>query len=259
MSELTPSRPSRIPWRVLLLLLLVAVAVASFVVFPVKDWLQSALEYIQAFQEGGSAHWGAAILAGMYILACVLFIPGSVLTLGAGFALGLIWGTVAVSVGATLGASAAFLIGRTIGRRWIEGKLSKNQKFNAIDEAVGKQGFKIVLLTRLSPIFPFNLLNFAFGTTKVSFRDYFLASWIGMIPGTIMYVYFGTTLKSLADVVAGKVEGGLAQNIMLIVGLIATVIVTVFITRVARKALNETISGEENPDDSKLAKGAAHA
>lgn len=153
MSELTPSRPSRIPWRVLLLLL-VAAAMASFVVFPVKDWLQSTLEYIQAFQEGGSAHWGAAILAGLYILACVMFLPGSILTLGAGFALGLKWGMVAVSAGATLGACAAFLIGRTIGRRWIEGKLSKNKKFRAIDEVVGKQGFKIVLLTRLSPIFP---------------------------------------------------------------------------------------------------------
>ncbi len=153
MSELILSRPSRVPWRVLLLLLLAAAAVASFVLFPIKDWLQSTLEYIQAFQEGGSAHWGAAILAGLYILACVLFLPGSILTLGAGFALGLMWGTVAVSVGSTLGAGAAFLIGRTIGRRWIESKLARNDKFRAIDEAVGKQGFKIVLLTRLSPIF----------------------------------------------------------------------------------------------------------
>ena len=102
--------------------------------------------------------------------------------------------------------------GRTLARGFIEAKISHNPRFRAIDQAVKHEGFKIVLLTRLSPVFPFNLLNYAFGLTPVSLRDYFLASWIGMLPGTVMYVYLGSAAKNLADLAAGKVEGGTGQQ-----------------------------------------------
>jgi uncharacterized membrane protein YdjX (TVP38/TMEM64 family) len=110
---------------------------------------------------------------------------------------------------------------------------------------VAAGGFKIVLLTRLSPLFPFTLLNYAFGLTKVRFRDYVLASGIGMLPGTVMYVYLGSTVKELGDIAAGSVEGGPAQLVLFFVGLAATVVVTVYVTRLARRALRQAVPDAE--------------
>ena len=115
---------------------------------------------------------GAMLIVLLYIAACVLMLPGSILTLGAGALFGVVTGTIAVSLGSTVGACAAFLVGRTVARRRIAPKVSANPRFAAIDRGVGREGFKIVLLTRLSPIFPFNMLNYAFGLTKVSFIHY---------------------------------------------------------------------------------------
>jgi uncharacterized membrane protein YdjX (TVP38/TMEM64 family) len=216
-------------------LLLVGV-ITGAVFFPLKEWLVKALEWTQ-----GLGVWGPVFVAAFYIIACILFLPGSVLTLGAGFLFKVITGTITVSIGSTLGACAAFWVGRTFARAWISHKVEANEKFAAIDKAVGQQGFKIVLLTRLSPIFPFNLLNYAFGLTRVSFWKYALASWIGMIPGTIMYVYFGAGLRSLTDIAAGKVETGRAGQVFFWLGMGATIVVTVYVTRIARKAIKEAV------------------
>ena len=218
-------------------LLLVTAMGFGFFLLPVRDYISQFLEQVK---EMGTL--GPVLLAALYIPACLLFLPGWILTMGAGFAFGVVRGTIAVSVGSTLGAVAAFLVGRTLARDWIEQKVAGNARFRAIDRAVGQQGFKIVLLTRLSPIFPFNLLNYAFGITKVSLRDYVLASWIGMLPGTVMYVYLGSAVKSLSDLVAGKVDGGVGQKVLFALGLLATIAVTVLVTRIARKALQESIS-----------------
>lgn len=180
---------------------------------------------------------GPVIFILMYIVACVFFIPGSVLTLGAGAMFGVIKGSVFVSVGSTLGATAAFLVGRYVARDWVARKISKNAKFAAIDQAVGNEGWKIVGLTRLSPVFPFALLNYAYGLTKVSLRDYVLASWVGMMPGTVMYVYIG----SLARLGVDAQQTTTAQTVLKIVGLLATVAVTVYVTKTARKALRTRI------------------
>jgi uncharacterized membrane protein YdjX (TVP38/TMEM64 family) len=220
---------------------------AAVILLPVKDWLVAMLAWTQNL-----GVWGPVFVAAFYIVACILFLPGSVLTLGAGFIFKVFIGTITVSIGSTLGACAAFLVGRTIARDWISRKIIANEKFAAIDNAVGQQGFKIVLLTRLSPIFPFNLLNYAFGLTKVSFTKYALASWIGMLPGTVMYVYFGAGLRSLADVATGKVETGAAGQIFFWFGLAVTIVVTVFVTHLARKALKQTVPkspGENKSQD----------
>ena len=139
----------------------------------------------------------------LYILATVLFLPGSILTLGAGLLFGLVLGFVYVSIASTLGATAAFLTGRYLARDWVARKIEGNTTFRAIDDAVAEGGWRIVGLTRLSPIFPFNMLNYAFGLTQVSLRDYFFASWIGMMPGTVMYVYLGSLAGSLAALGSG--------------------------------------------------------
>ena len=223
--------------KIIILVIIILAVIAGTRFRPVlKDWLIKSLEWTQ-----GLGIWGPVFVAAFYIVACVLFIPGSILTLGAGFLFKIVVGSITVSIGSTLGACAAFLVGRTVARKWIASKVAKNEKFSAIEEAVAQQGFKIVLLTRLSPVFPFFLLNYAFGLTKISFWKYALASWIGMIPGTIMYVYFGAGLRSLADVAAGNVEKSTAGTIFFWLGMGVTLIVTLFVTGVARKALKQAV------------------
>jgi uncharacterized membrane protein YdjX (TVP38/TMEM64 family) len=227
--------------RILIILAVVAGLVVASRTLPVTQWLKSFLEWTE-----GLGFWGPTLLAGFYVLACVLFVPGSILTLGAGAVFGLVVGTVTVSVGSTVGAAAAFLVGRTLAREWVAGKVAGSRKFAAIDEAVGREGFKIVLLTRLSPVFPFNMLNYGFGLTKVRLRDYVLASWIGMFPGTVMYVYLGTVIGEVGRLGAGGRQKTAGEWVLLGVGLLVTVVVTVFVTKIARRALAEaTAIGEE--------------
>ena len=155
----------------LLGVLVLAAAVACLSIFlPIKHYVYALVEWVQSM-----GPWGPVLLALSYVLACVLFVPGSLLTVAAGFLFGVPVGTITVSLGSILGAAAAFLVGRTLARAWVQRQVAGNPRFQALDEAVREQGFKIVLLTRLSPAFPFALLNFVFGLTRVSFRDYVLA------------------------------------------------------------------------------------
>ena len=220
--------------------LVIAGLTAGFKFLPINTYIGEFLEYVQSL-----GVWGPVLFAVVYILATVLMVPGLILTLGAGFVFGLVQGTLTVSIASVLGASAAFLLGRTMARDFVEHKATEFPKFVAVDAAVEQAGFKIVLFTRLSPAFPFNVLNYLFGITRVRMRDYFLASWIGMLPGTVMYVYLGTAIKNVADLIGGKFEGGIAQKTLLAVGLVATVIVTIYVTRVARAAIREYVPAEE--------------
>jgi len=205
--------------------------------FNPQDLLRSALEWINSL---GAI--GAIAYIGLYIIATVAFLPGSIVTLGAGVVFGLVLGALYVFIGASLGATVAFLIGRYLARDWVFKKIANNEKFRAIDEAVGREGFKIVLLTRLSPVFPFNLLNYAFGVTGVSLKDYVLG-FVGMIPGTIMYVYLGSLAGSLAQIgTESQPTNPAIQWTIRIIGFIATVAVTVYVTRIARKALDAKVS-----------------
>ena len=166
---------------VFIVLLLVLGVAAAFL--PLLDWLDAGVAWIAANR---GLSW--AVYVCVYILATVLLVPGSLITLVAGFVFGLPLGVVLVSAGSVLGASSAFLIGRFFVRDWAERRIERLPRFSALDSAVGEQGFTIVLLARLSPLFPFNLLNYGLGVSSVSFRDYFLASWIGMLPATVLYV-----------------------------------------------------------------------
>ncbi|NEO31875.1 MAG: TVP38/TMEM64 family protein [Symploca sp. SIO3C6] len=212
--------------------------------FNPQEWLRNALEWIDSL-----GPVGAIAFIVLYIVATVAFLPGSILTLGSGVVFGVVLGSLYVFVGATVGATAAFLVGRYLARGWVSSKIAGSEKFRAIDEAVGKEGFKIVLLTRLSPIFPFNLLNYAYGVTKVSLKDYFFAS-VGMIPGTVMYVYLGSLAGNLATIGSGQEPTNAAvQWAIRIIGFIATVAVTLYVTKVARKALDETVSPDQISDE----------
>ena len=175
------------------------------------------------------------------------FFPASILTLGAGIVFGVIQGSIFVFVGATIGASLAFLVGRYGARGWVEKRIEENPKFKAIDQAVAEEGIKIVLLTRLSPIFPFNLLNYAYGLTKVTFRDYVIGT-LGILPGTIMYVYVGSLAKDLATLGSEEVTTpSEIQWAIRIIGFVATVAVTLYVTKIARKALAERVETEATP------------
>lgn len=208
--------------------------------FNPQEWLRNALQWIDSLGAVGAI---AFIL--LYIIATVAFLPGSILTLGAGVVFGVVLGSFYVFIGATLGATAAFLVGRYLARSWVAKKIEGNNKFRAIDEAVGKEGLKIVLLTRLSPVFPFNLLNYAYGITGVSLKDYFIGS-VGMIPGTIMYVYIGSLAGSLAKIgTEAQPANPTVQLAIRIIGFIATVAVTVYVTKIARKALEAEVLESE--------------
>jgi len=187
----------------------------------------------------GLGVWGPIVFIVGYAVAAVAFVPGSILTLAAGAIFGLVWGALYVFVAATLGASLAFLVSRHLARAAIEKKIAGSVRFAAIDRAVGAQGRKLVFLLRLSPIFPFNLLNYALGLTKVSFTDYAVAS-VGMIPGTILYVYYGKLAGDVAALAGGAVvQKGAGYYAVLVLGLLATVVVTTLVTRTAQKALKE--------------------
>ncbi|AUT01125.1 TVP38/TMEM64 family protein [Nostoc sp. CENA543] len=188
--------------------------------------------------------WGAIAYIIIYNLATLLFIPGSLLTLKAGCLFGVVWGSIYVLIAALIGATLAFLIGRYLSRDWVTRLLDNYPKFKAIDQAVSQEGWKIVLLTRLSPIFPFNLLNYAFGVTQISLKDYILGS-LGILPGTVMYVYIGSLATDLAtlDNTHQQVtpEAKILQLAMQIIGLIATVGVTIYVTKIAQKALAKSM------------------
>ncbi|HVM97637.1 MAG TPA: TVP38/TMEM64 family protein [Candidatus Acidoferrales bacterium] len=197
--------------------------------------------YVPQFAEwvDGLGVWGPIVFVLGYAAATVAFVPGSLLTLAAGAIFGLAKGVIYVFIAAMLGSAAAFLVSRYFARQAIEQRVAANPRFAAIDRAVGDQGRKIVFLLRLSPVFPFNLLNYGLGLTRVGFGDYLLAS-IGMLPGTFLFVYYGKLAGDVAALAGGgSPEKGAGYYVVLSLGLAATVAVTAFVTRIARRALKE--------------------
>jgi len=205
-------------------------------------WLgREAGGYVPRFAEwvDGLGPWGPAAFVAGYALAVVAFVPGSLLTLAAGAVFGLLEGTVLVLLGATLGSAAAFLLARTAAREAVARRVEGDRRFAAIDRAIERQGRRIVFLLRLSPVFPFNLLNYALGLTRVRLADYVVAS-LGMLPGTLLYVYSGKVAGELAKLAGSPaVSHGAGYYAVVGLGFAATAIVTILVTRVARRALAE--------------------
>ena len=215
----------------LLILALVAIVVLG----------RHAGRYVPEFAQwvNGLGVWGPIVFIIGYAVATVAFVPGSLLTLAAGAIFGLAQGTAYVFIAAVLGSSAAFLVSRYVARAAIERRLASNARFAAIDRGVGAQGSRFVFLLRLSPVFPFNALNYLLGLTKVRFADYLTAS-AGMLPGTLLYVYYGKLAGDVAALAGGAApERGAGYYAVLTLGLVATVVVTTVVTRTARRALQE--------------------
>lgn len=224
-------------FAVAIMALLAAVALS-----PITEWLAVGLAWIEQHPR-----LAALVFIASYVLAAVLVVPGSLLTLGAGFVFGLPLGILLVSIGSVLGAAAAFLVGRFFARAWVADRIARLPRFEAMDSATRHEGFVIVLLARLSPLFPFNLLNYGLGLTGVRFRDYFFATWIGMLPATVLYVYVGTLAKDLTSLTNGGLDNGPLGTTLLIAGFVATLILTVLITRKANRTLAAHL-GQDEPE-----------
>jgi uncharacterized membrane protein YdjX (TVP38/TMEM64 family) len=222
------------------LIALAGIVIALFLAMqflPVQQWLRNFNSWV--------AHAGVAgifIFVIVYAVATVLLAPGSILTIGAGFAFGLGKGFLAVSAGSIIGAALAFLVARFIARDRVEAIAKGNDKFRRIDNAIGKQGAKLIFLLRLSPVIPFNLSNYFYGLTAVKFWPYVLASWIGMMPGTLLYVYIGTAGQAAVAAAAGgeAVKHSWQYWTFMTIGLIATIMVTIWVTKIARAGLKKT-------------------
>jgi uncharacterized membrane protein YdjX (TVP38/TMEM64 family) len=219
-------RPFPVVKTVAAVALLVGLVIAVRLL-PVGAWIES----FQAWVKGlGPVGYIVYVLA--YVLACVTFVPASPLTLGAGAIFGFVEGTIVVIIGATLGATASFLLGRTILRRRIEAMAANNPKFRALDRAIAREGGKIVFLVRLAPVFPFAYINFVFGLTGVRTLAYIVATFFGIMPATIAFVYIAdaATRTATSDMDSTR----LAINIA---GVVVAIAVTAFVTRVALRAV----------------------
>lgn len=219
--------------------IVIVVLFVSALLLPIAEWAEVAFAWID---ENRTVSWAVFIV--LYIASTVLLLPGSLLTLGAGFLFGLGYGFLIVSFSSVVGASLAFLIGRFFARDWVSARLSGVPRFAALDAAIKKRGALIVLLTRLSPVFPFNLLNYALGLTAVKFWTFVVVSWIGMMPGTVLYVYLGSIASDLTSLLAGDLGESPAGNWPLYVGLVATLILTIVISRIATNALSDKLDTE---------------
>jgi uncharacterized membrane protein YdjX (TVP38/TMEM64 family) len=216
----------------LVIALIVVTAGVGFLFLPIRDWFTQLQSQIVSL-----GPIGPVVFALSYIVFTVLLIPGSALTIGAGTIFGLWLGAVTVIAGANLGALCSFLLARTFLREKVEQWAGANPKFAALDRAIGREGFKMVLLARLSPVFPFTLLNYLLGLTKVRVGSYVLANLIGMLPGTFLYIYIGA---AAGDALSGGSSGaGFWQQALKYAGLLATVAIVVLITRTAHRAMAE--------------------
>jgi uncharacterized membrane protein YdjX (TVP38/TMEM64 family) len=231
----SPSNAGR-AWRSKSIAAVVAVGALYLVGRQAGDAIGRFVEWVD-----GLGAWGPLAFICGYVVAAVAFVPGSVLTLAGGAIFGLLEGTLYVFVGATLGACAAFLVARHLARGFVEQRLRGNDRVVAIDRAVAREGAKIVFLLRLSPVFPYNLLNYALGLTDVRFF-HVLIGCVGMLPATLLYVYYGKVAGDVAAAAAGQgVQRGAASYALLGIGLLATLAATVVITRAARRALEERV------------------
>jgi uncharacterized membrane protein YdjX (TVP38/TMEM64 family) len=229
--------------RLILFVLLVALLVVALRQVPSGDDLAAGMQHWRG-QLGG---WGLVLLAAAFTPACMILIPASLLILCAGYFYDVLPAIVAASLGSTFAAGVILLLGRTVLRTWIVARFGLHPRFRMLDRAVAEQGFKIVLLCRLSPVLPYILLNYAFSLTRVSLRAYLLGTWLGMLPAVTFLVYLGSTIHDLAQLLSGQATDQVPDEVrmlnrsLLVLGLVATLLVTMMLQRLARKALLEAL------------------
>ena len=212
-------------FKIGLIVVALAAIVVLFRVLPVAQWLNAFRAWVS---ELGFA--GYVLYALVYAACVVLFIPASILTLGAGATFGVIKGTIVVVIGATLGATLAFIVARTVARKRVEAMAAKDKRFRALDRAISSEGAKIVLLVRLAVVFPFTYSNYVFGLTGLRVLPYALATLVGIIPGSIAFVYIGAA--------AAAATAGTVKIVVYVAGAVLALIASAFVARVAVKAIH---------------------
>lgn len=236
--------PARPGWKAPALVA-AAAAVALLLVTHRAELAQQALALLEWSRAAGPL--GGLLYGAAYVASTVLLLPGSALTLGAGYVWGPLWGVAIVSPVSVLAATASFLLGRTLARARVERRLGRDPRLAAIDRAVAEHGFRLVVLLRLSPVLPFNLLNYGLALTRVRLRDYVLGSALGMFPATVLFVYLGSLASSASELIGGRLPAGGAASLALTwAGLLATLAVVVLVTRTSRQALQRALA-EQKP------------
>lgn len=206
----------------------IAIAIVGVSVLPLKDWLTHVKHWLVTL-----GPWAMPAFITIYVVATIVGLPAIVLFLLAGTLFGFFKGFMVVSIADTLGASACYLLGRTVARQQIKKWIAKRPQFAELDKAVARKGWKIVFLTRLSPIVPSNILNYGFSLTKIKFWHYFFFSWLGMLPIIALYVYLGSVGANLAS--GGNTPSKIALQVL---GLLATGGAVVYTTKLAKKTLS---------------------
>ena len=220
--------------RALTLLLVLAALVIAVWLLPAREWLIQSVDWAQAHPR---IAWAGFVLA--YILAAVFMVPGSILTLAAGVLFGVALGVALVSLASTLGACCAFLVGRFLARDWVESRLESMPRFRALDRAVARRGWLIVMLARLSVVIPYNLLNYALGLTNVRLGAYLTGTLVGMLPAIFLYVYLGSVAGSLASL--DQAGAPMIPQSLFVAGLVVTAVLIVVIARITARALRNEL------------------
>lgn len=217
---------------VIICLLVLATATATWVLVQHGDGLVRALEWGKA-----NPAYSALVFGLVYVLGAVMMTPSWIFTVAAGYLFGWAAGVALVSVASLAGALAAFLLGRFLVRDWVAGRARQMPRFDALDRAVARNGFMVVLLMRLSLVFPYNLMNYLLGATSVGLRPYALATWLGMVPAALIYVFLGSTLGNATALLAGDLDAGPMGRALALGSLLALVALVWYLARLANRAL----------------------
>jgi uncharacterized membrane protein YdjX (TVP38/TMEM64 family) len=220
--------------------LLLILLVALLWWLPLRDWLFAVLDWVRLHP-----FLGRAVYLLVFVVATVLMVPGSLLVMSGGFLFGLVQGVLLVSLAVVLGATAALLVARGFGRAWVQERLHNHRRFLALDQALQSRGLLVVMLTRMSLLLPYNLLNYAYGLTGVGLRPFVIGTGIGMLPAVGLYVYLGTMARSLGQLWDEGVELGSSGQLLMLVGLGIAVAVVVLVHRTATRLLEDSVPPDE--------------
>ena len=209
---------------------------------PVAVWITAVSDWAQQHPIAGPACYVVAV-----VVATVLFLPGSVSMMIGGFLFALLPGFLFATVGIAVGAQLAFLAGRMGARQWVEHKIAGNQRLKAIEKGLQEEAFLIVVLTRLSLVIPFNVLNYAYGVTAVGARVHFVATAAGMLPAVALYVYLGTLARDVGQILSGEATPSDLGYWIAVAGVVAIVVLTWAMHRAASRALQKHLPSLE-PD-----------
>lgn len=202
--------------------------------FPLVDWISAIQQKVMRL-----GAWSAIWYPLLYACCNVLLLPGGLLSIGGGFFFGLWWGFLIILVGNVTGAAISFYISRWLGRNWLRRKLMRNATLEALEPAVEREGWKIILLSQLHPLFPTSLLNYLYGLTSMRFRTCMLWVAIGQAPGLFLYAYIGTLGQLGLNLIRGKSHPRLFEYWVWGGGLLLSAVVLVALGRISLRLLKE--------------------